>query len=291
MSVDGQIAVVIPCHDDGPMLEEAVASVREQDVPAEIIVVDDGSTDPATLAALERVAASGARVLRQANGGPGPARMAGLRATEAEYALPLDADDRLMPGALRLLRAALDRHPRAVAAWGSARHFGGLDFVQRSLPTLDPWQLTYRNHLPLSALYRREVVLRHGGWQLPGGYEDWDLWLTLAESGLEGVGIPAITGAYRVRPGSRVSRSSRRHGERCATLRERHPRLYAERRRNRRASPAPRLLKVTLPVIDVLPMSPHRKRLLAGAAYHLAQGAGWPTIAARLRAHRVRHAA
>jgi glycosyltransferase involved in cell wall biosynthesis len=286
----GTIAVVIPCHDDGATLEEAVASVLAQDVPAEIIVVDDGSTDPGTDEALARVEAAGARVLRQGNRGPGPARMAGWRATRAEYALPLDADDRLMPGALRLLRSELERNPRAVAAWGSARHFGSLEFVQRSLPTLDPWQLTYQNHLPLSALYRRTTVLRAGGWQLDGGYEDWDLWLTLAESGCEGVGIPAVTGAYRVQPGRRISRSSGRHGERCAMLRARHPRLYAERRRHRRASPAPRMLKLALPVIDVLPLGVQRKRLLAGAACYLAQGAGWPTIAARMRAHRIRRA-
>ena len=113
----GSVAVVIPCHDDGPTLEEAVASVLEQDVAAEVIVVDDGSTDPSTHALLDRLTAAGVRVLRQDNRGPGPARMAGMRATQAEYALPLDADDRLMPGALRLLRTALERNPRAVAAW------------------------------------------------------------------------------------------------------------------------------------------------------------------------------
>src|SRR3954447_6813501 len=285
-----RIAVVIPCHDDGVTLEEAVESVRAQDVPPEIVVVDDGSTDPATAKALERVEAAGARVLRQVNQGPAPARMAGLRATSAEYVLPLDADDRLLPGALRRLRDALDRNPLAVAAWGSARHFGGLDFVQHSLPTLDAWQLTYQNHLPLSALYRREAVLRAGGWRLDGGYEDWDLWLTLAERGFEGVGIRAVTGEYRVRPGSRISRSSSRHGERCATIRKRHPRLYAERRRHRRTSPAPRMLKLALPVIDALPLAAHRKRLLSGAARYLAHGAGWPTIAARMRAHRIRRA-
>jgi glycosyltransferase involved in cell wall biosynthesis len=291
MSTDpGSIAVVIPCHNDGATLEEAVASALEQDVAAEIIVIDDGSTDPATHAALDRVAAASVRVLRQDNRGPGPARMAGLRATHAEFALPLDADDRLLPGALATLRAELQRNPRAVAAWGSARHFGSLDFVQRSLPTLDPWQLSYRNHLPLSALYRRDVVLRAGGWQLEGGYEDWDLWLTLAEAGFEGVGIPAVTGAYRVEPGRRIARSSSRHGERCERIRARHPRLYAERRRYRRASPAPRMLKLTLPVIDALPLGPQHKRLLSGAAYHLAQGGGWPTIAARMRAHRIRRA-
>jgi glycosyltransferase involved in cell wall biosynthesis len=285
-----RIAVVIPCHDDGVTLEEAVESVRAQDVPAEIVVVDDGSTDPATAEALRRVEAAGARVLRQENQGPAPARMAGLRATGAEYVLPLDADDRLLPEALRRLRDELDRKPRAVAAWGSARHFGALDFVQHSLPTLDAWQLTYQNHLPLTALYRREAVLEVGGWQLDGGYEDWDLWLSLAEAGHEGVGTEELMGEYRVQPGRRLSDSSSRHPERVAALRRRHPALFAERRRLRRASRAPVLLKAALPLIDALPVSPNRKRLLSGAACYVAYGSGLPTIAARMRAHRIRRA-
>jgi hypothetical protein len=214
--------------------------------------------------------------------------MAGIAATRAEHVLPLDADDRLLPGALRLLRDALERNPRAAAAWGSSRHFGGLDFVQRSLPSLDPWQLSYRNHLPLSSLYRREVVLAAGGWRLEGGYEDWDLWMTLAERGFEGVGVPALTAEYRVRPGRRLSESSSRHGERVRLLRARHPGLYAERRRHRRTSPAPAGLKAALPVIEALPLPAGHKRLLAGAACHVAYGSGLPTIAARLRAHRIR---
>ena len=113
---------------------------------------------------------------------------------------------------------------------------------------------------------------------------------TLAEAGFEGVGIATVTGAYRVEPGRRIAQSSSRHGERCKRLRERHPRVYAERRHYRRASPAPRMLKLALPVIDVLPLGPQRKRLLSGAACYLAQGAGWPTIAARMRAYRIRRA-
>jgi glycosyltransferase involved in cell wall biosynthesis len=291
MSVDAtSIAVVIPCHGDGATLGEAVESALRQDVPVEVIVVDDGSRDPGTAAVLRRLADRGVRVLRQDNRGPGPARMAGVRATGAEYVLPLDADDRLPPGALRVLRDVLEAGPALVAAWGSERHFGSLDFVQPSARSLDPWQLSYRNPLPLSALYRREAVLAAGGWDLDGGYEDWDLWMTLAEAGHDGVGVATVTSEYRVAPGRRLSRSSSRHGERCARLRERHPRLYAERRRHRRASSAPVALKLALPVIDALPLPATRKRLLAGAAWYLAHGSGWSTIAARLRAQRVRHA-
>ena len=111
MSADTPIAVLIPCHDDGATLGEAVESALRQDVPVQVIVIDDGSTEPGTLALLRRLAGEGIRVLRQDNRGPAPARMTGLHATDAEYALPLDADDRLPPGALRLLRDALGRQP------------------------------------------------------------------------------------------------------------------------------------------------------------------------------------
>jgi glycosyltransferase involved in cell wall biosynthesis len=254
MSADGDIAVVIPCHDDGATLEETVESVLAQDVPAEIIVVDDGSTDPGTEAALERVAARGALVLRQANQGPGPARMAGVRATGAEYVLPLDADDRLVPGALRLLRAELERNRRAVAAWGSARHFGSLDFVQLSLQSLDPWQLTYQNHLPLSALYRRAAVLRAGGWQLEGGYEDWDLWMAMAERGFRGVYAPGMQFRYRISADGRMwSDAMSKHERLHARVRERHTGLYADRRANRRRSSARPREKLLFPLIDTMP--------------------------------------
>jgi cellulose synthase/poly-beta-1,6-N-acetylglucosamine synthase-like glycosyltransferase len=209
-----------------------------------------------------------------------------VRAASGDYVLPLDADDALAPGALRRLRDVLDAHPEAVAAWGSVRHFGALSYAQRSRAWLDPWQVTYQNHLPLSALYRREAVLEAGGWQFQGGYEDWDLWMTLAERGWKGIGIPDVTGYYRVHAGRRLARSSRRHAERYAKLRTRHPALFADRRRHRRASPAPPLLKATLPAVDALPFSSTRKRLLAGALSHAVYRDGWPALVARVRAHR-----
>ena len=49
-------------------------------------------------------------------------------------------------------------------------------------------------------------------------------------------------------------------------------------------------LKLALPVIDALPLSATRKRLLSGAATCLADGSGWSTIATRLRAHQIRAA-
>lgn len=283
----GSVAVVIPCFNDGATLVDAVASAQNQDVPAEVIVVDDGSTDPTTIAVTERLEAAGIRVIHQMNEGPAPARMAGVRATETDYVFPLDADDLVAPGGLKRLADVLDRHPEAAASWGSIQSFGQIEYVHESRPTLDPWQVSHQNHLPICSLYRRTALLDAGGWQLPGGYEDWDLWMSFAERGWTGIGIPEVTAHYRTQSGRRLSRSSQRHAERIEKLRARHPSLFAERRRNRRASPAPRLLKLALPAIDALPMSPARKRLLAGAMTHVAYRNGLRMIIVRYRAYRL----
>jgi glycosyltransferase involved in cell wall biosynthesis len=283
----GSVAVVIPCFNDGATLVDAVGSAQRQDRRAEIIVVDDGSTDPATIAVTERLEAAGICVIHQVNEGPAPARMAGVGATKADYVFPLDADDLIAQGGLKRLADVLDRHPEAAAAWGSIQSFGQIEYVHESRPTLDPWQVSHQNHLPICSLYRRTALLDAGGWQLPGGYEDWDLWMSLAERGWTGIGIPEVTAHYRTQPGRRLSRSSQRHGERIEKLRARHPSLFAERRRNRRVSPAPRLLKLALPAIDALPLSPARKRLLAGAMTHVAYRNGLGMLIVRYRAYRL----
>jgi hypothetical protein len=105
-----------------------------------------------------------------------PWRPLGRRSRHLDYVFPLDADDLLAPDGLHTLRAVLDADRDAAAAWASVQSFGDLDHVHRARPSLDPWQVSYQNHLPICSLYRRTALLEVGGWQLPGGYEDWDLW-------------------------------------------------------------------------------------------------------------------
>ncbi len=256
-----RVAVVVPCYDDGATLGETLASVRAQaPEPVECVVVDDGSTDPRTAAAIERAGREGVRVVRQENRGLPEARMAGVRATTAPYLFPLDADDVLLPGALAALADALDANPEAVAAWGDTEFFGETSVVVPSARAIDPWRLTFVNDLPTTALFRRDRLLEAGGWTLHGGYEDWELWLALAERGWNGVHVGRPIARYRVH-GPRMWRdSARRHDDIVAELRRRHPRLFDERGTNRRRSQSPAAVKLLLPLLERSPV-PLRGRL------------------------------
>jgi glycosyltransferase involved in cell wall biosynthesis len=270
--VNHRVAVVIPCFNDGSTLPEAIDSVAAQEA-CELAVVDDGSSDPATLSVLDELRRAGTKVITQANAGPALARMTGVTATAARYVHPLDADDRLAPGALSALADALDAHPSAAAAWGSYRTFGTTSCHFPTAPHLDPWRITYLDEIPGTTMVRREAIEAVGGWEPGVGYEDWDFWMKLAERGLSGVGIQQVTLHYRERDGGgRYSEDLTGHARHYGGLRERRHALFAARRRNRRLSDAPRALKLALPAIDVLPgLSEARKRQLWGMARYLIQ--------------------
>jgi glycosyltransferase involved in cell wall biosynthesis len=248
-------AVVIPCFDDGAYVGDAVASAREQD-PAEIVVVDDGSSDPHTLEVLSGIERDGVRVVRQENAGLSAARMAGVAATSADYVCVLDADDRLAPGALAALADALDRDPDASLAWGDLESFGRRRCCYPTAAALDPWRITYLTELPgACVMARRDALLLIGGWDMGSGYEDWDFFMKAAEHGLKGVRVPMIATYYREHSDPRMYVESRqRHDDLMALLRSRHSALFAERRRNRRASATRWPVKVAWPLIDALPL-------------------------------------
>lgn len=256
---------MIPCFDDGATLPETLASLAAQE-PVELVVVDDGSTDRATLDLLERLEADGLRVVRQENQGLAGARMTGVAATTARYVQPLDADDLLADGAVAVLADALDARPDAMVAWGDVAFFGAFELVVRTADGLDPWYLWYLDELPGTSMVRRSALEQTGGWTFPRAYEDWDFWMTLAEAGHGGVRVPAVVLHYRRDPARMSAGGLAHHGALLDEIRGRHPRLRRELLRNWRRSRAPLRARLLFPLLEVTPglsgWSRHRLRRL-----------------------------
>ena len=100
------VSTVIPAHNYGRYVGEAIDSVLAQTYsPVEVVVVDDGSTDD-TRARLAPYA-SMIRYLHQEKGGLSAARNTGIRQANGEWIALLDADDLWHPEKLELqLRSA-----------------------------------------------------------------------------------------------------------------------------------------------------------------------------------------
>jgi glycosyltransferase involved in cell wall biosynthesis len=112
-----KISVVLPVFNAGATIAQAVTSLHSQtQVPFEIIVVDDGSTDGTGL--LDLGADPLVRVIRRSNGGPAAARNTGVRESRGDAIAFLDADDLLTPSSLAIRMACLIDHPYVEAVFG-----------------------------------------------------------------------------------------------------------------------------------------------------------------------------
>ena len=256
------VAVIVPCFNDGATLEEALASVAA-DRPEEVVVVDDGSTDEATLEVLRAHAASGGRVVRQANAGVSAARMRGVAETQSPLILALDADDKLAPGALKRMVDAMDEDPGVAVVWGDVERFGSAGYLRYpKAATLDPWRITFMNELVASTLIRRSAIEATSGWQLGGLFEDWDLWMAMAERGMRGKHVGGVTLLYRAAGGRGFSRGLARQDEIARLLRRRHAALFRRRRHNRASANAGIPLKLAWTFLALLPLPPRYSRYL-----------------------------
>jgi len=203
--MDPSVSIVIPCYNLGQYLDEAVSSVLSQSYQDfEILIVDDGSTDPATQAILAGYTRPKTRVIAKPHAGLAAARNLGISQARGRYLCALDADDTLQPSFLEKLVRALDDDPSLTFSSCWLRTFGdeAWDWTPErcDLPTL-----LWENTVLTAALVRRDAVVAAGGYDtgMPEqGDEDWDLWLTLVERGHRGAILHETLFNYRRRAGS-----------------------------------------------------------------------------------------
>ncbi|HEY8584408.1 MAG TPA: glycosyltransferase family A protein [Capillimicrobium sp.] len=238
-SVHSDVTAVVPCFNYGAWVREAVDSLLAQEGgPPRVVVVDDGSTDPATVAVLDNLPVP---VIRQANAGLSAARNTGFRSTDTPLLIALDADDRLPSGALSALKRPLDADPAVGFSYGVTRFFGDWE-GDMAFPPLDAYRMLFRHVIGPVGLTRRALWEDVGGYDespvFRAGYEDWDFWLGALERGWQGAKVEEVTFLYRRHGETMVFGARRDYRRLYATLRAKHAALYARRAELARASDA-----------------------------------------------------
>ncbi len=113
MASPEQTSVVIPAFNEADGIADVVSGLRGSAAWHEILVVDDGSTDATSAAAL----AAGARVVRHPyNKGNGASVKSGIREATGEYVLIIDADGQHAPADARRLVSRLGDYDLVVGA-------------------------------------------------------------------------------------------------------------------------------------------------------------------------------
>jgi peptidoglycan/xylan/chitin deacetylase (PgdA/CDA1 family)/glycosyltransferase involved in cell wall biosynthesis len=224
---DRRVAAVITCHDLGRTLEAALDSVLGQTRPAaEIVVVDDRSTDIYTRQVLARLESLGTRVIEAEGRGASAARNAGARATRAEYLVWLDADDVLEPGYFAAAAGGLDADPAIDFVSSAMRAFGEASYVWM------PSATTFVDAIATGAVPHASTMIRRPAWEAAGGFDEslrsfelLDFWATMFERGARGIVLQEPLLNYRVRAGSGYRQSIQ-----TDTYRDRLQHLYDKHR-------------------------------------------------------------
>jgi glycosyltransferase involved in cell wall biosynthesis len=202
-----RVSVIIPTYNCARFVPEAVESVLAQTYPAaEIIVVDDGSTDDTE----ERLRpyADRIRYLRQENGGVSTARNAGMHAATGDLFAFLDSDDGWHERKLELQVEFLQRNP-AIGVLGTR----ALDWPKHQFPPLPSgppsWseipfeRLIVANFFATSSIVvRREIAEKVGEFDSElRGPEDYDYWLRCVRR-TRGANLELVLTGHRELPGS-----------------------------------------------------------------------------------------
>jgi succinoglycan biosynthesis protein ExoO len=162
-AAEDSVSVVIAAFDAAACIARAVDSALAQSAPpAEIIVVDDGSTDgTAELVAGLARAEPRLKLLRQpANRGPAAARNRGIAAAAGDWIAILDADDVFQPERLAYLLAAARRHGLDMAADNLLLYDHAAGRVVG--PAIEPARIGERLDLDLHGFVRRCQTNRPG---------------------------------------------------------------------------------------------------------------------------------
>lgn len=219
----------------GAALDSAIAAA--DDLPYELVICDDGSTDESRQTVTDWIHAHPwvrARLIgHRVNQGLPYARNTAVAAATGEFVFVLDADNEIFPGAFPALVRPLQADSAASFAYGMLEAFTQDGPV--ATMGMWPWQpkrLRNGNYIDAMAMIRASALHALEGYTTDRrlyGWEDYDLWCRMAEAGRHGRQVPNFVARYRRSPTSMVALSNVSQVPAFAALAERCPQLMAGR--------------------------------------------------------------
>ncbi len=204
------VTVAIAHFNLGTFLPETLASLAAQTYGnLEVLVIDDGSTDPLArqVFAEQERRYPRFRFLRQANAGIGATRNRGLREARGTFFIPMDADNVACPHMVETLVAAIERNPDLSAmtcfclAFEEARDIAAEDFQYAYRPTGGPHVLASLKNVygDANAIFRTEAFRAAGGYETDrdSSWEDLEAFVKLVNAGHKIDTVPEYLFYYR----------------------------------------------------------------------------------------------
>lgn len=223
-----EISVILPCYNSHLHLQKTLDSLRAQTYTNfEIVLVDDGSDDPDTIAYLNALP-DDVNMIRQINMGLPAARNTAFRHARGRYVLPLDCDDWLEPTYLECAHDIITNQPENIFVFSHLIVFGDVNGVLRK--NYNFFEQLFLNQLPYCLLMPKSAWQALGGYDesMRQGYEDWEFNIRLGLHGYFGVPMDTPLFHYRVsQSGMLKSISRHKHGELWRAIQNKNSEAYS----------------------------------------------------------------
>ena len=211
------LSIVIPYYNMGPWIDECIQSIRASTYPSiEILLINDGSTDPASLRKLEEIGAGASdgppiKIIYQKNQGLAHTRNNGARAASGAWLAFLDADDKVFPEYYEKAIRAIRRNENVFFAGSWAQYFESSEALWPTFTPQPPYALVHNPVNSSGLVYHREAFLAGGlnDKTTDYGLEDYESVINMLHHGFNGVVLPEPLFWYRVRKGSMIRRITR----------------------------------------------------------------------------------
>jgi glycosyltransferase involved in cell wall biosynthesis len=200
------VSVIIPVYNSGQYLFDAIKSCFDSSfTELEIVLVNDGSTDPSTMSILESINFQfNVRIFHKTNSGPASARNFGVKNSKGDFLLFLDSDNLIRSDYLKKAIALMNQENDLGVVYSKPAFFGAnqADAARFEVREFYFDALLSGNYIDMCSLVRKEAFLEVGGFDENQNVffgEDWDLWIRIAQKGWKFYFLNEVLFNYRIR--------------------------------------------------------------------------------------------
>jgi len=229
VSAEPLVTIAVPSYNQGRYLNDALASIFQQELPVEVFVMDGGSSDN-SLDVIKSWEGHLAGWRSHKDRGQAAAINEGISRGKAPYVCWLNSDDYFMPGGLARLVKELEKHADAPAAYGRA-----WNMIEKSGSRHPVWVEPFsERRLALRCIVSQPATLiRRSVWEGVGGVDenlymamDYDLWWRVFKSAGSLHFVDEFVAANREHSETKTKTFRRRHyREAMAVVRRHHGRV------------------------------------------------------------------
>jgi|GEM_PF-1547857 len=223
------ITVIITLFNYSKYIYECLDSVSQSDIynlpgKIEVLVIDDCSTDNSAILVEEYLEKADEKsnlpiclIKKWFNTGLADARNIGLELARSPYVFILDADNWIYPHCLSTLYDKI-KSSKYAAVYGEISRFDNDTRKELNRISCDEWnvkKLVKHPYIDAMALFNRDILLQIGGYSTDlieygwFGWDDYDVWLKLAQSNYSCKLIPKVLSAYRVHSNSMINTTNK----------------------------------------------------------------------------------